>query len=380
MGIKKLGAKKYRVLWTDEVGREHRKVLHGSKEEAEAFLVEQKLRVARIKDGLEVRDRNPGKLTVAKAAKAFRAARASSQVTQTVRDYIEETDLAGVPLERVTTAMLRVHLDGLVSKAWRNEQARLAEDPEAKPRKVQASPKLGPTSLNHVREYLVGMFQRAIDNGEIVGANPAKKLKKARAPKYAWTTLTVEEIEKLLEKTPMPDSAMIAAALLALRKGEIFGLDVADVDVDRWELHVRRSHSRSTTKSGRARIVPIHPALRPFFVAAIEASHGGVLFPGRKDPKTGAERRRHKDGDLSGKLKEHLAAAGIAKRIRWHDLRHTAATLMLQAGAPIAHVSRVLGHSSIAITADRYGHLVTEDLRAAVERIPFKIEPKVVNQ
>ena len=68
-----------------------------------------------------------------------------------------------------------------------------------------------------------------------------------------------------------------------------------------------------------------------------------------------------------------IKAAKITKRIRFHDLRHTAATLMLQAGAPVQHVWRILGHSSIAITVDTYGHLVTDDLRAAVALVAFDV-------
>ncbi len=60
-------------------------------------------------------------------------------------------------------------------------------------------------------------------------------------------------------------------------------------------------------------------------------------------------------------LRSALAAAGLPS-IRCHDLRHTAATLMLAAGVPLATISRTLGHSTLAITADIYA-AVTPDLR-----------------
>src|SRR5690606_12921553 len=63
-----------------------------------------------------------------------------------------------------------------------------------------------------------------------------------------------------------------------------------------------------------------------------------------------------------------LRAAGLP-RFRFHDLRHSAATFLIAAGIPLKHVSDVLGHSTIAITADTYGHLLDESNRAAGEAI-----------
>ena len=67
-----------------------------------------------------------------------------------------------------------------------------------------------------------------------------------------------------------------------------------------------------------------------------------------------------------------LKAAGIRRQLRIHSLRHTYASLALQRGVPLLTVSRQLGHSSIAITADVYGHLApdaTKEAAAAWEAI-----------
>lgn len=55
--------------------------------------------------------------------------------------------------------------------------------------------------------------------------------------------------------------------------------------------------------------------------------------------------------------------------MRLHDLRHTYASLLLQAGEPIAYVKQQLGHSSIQVTVDRYGHFIPGANRQAVERL-----------
>jgi hypothetical protein len=55
--------------------------------------------------------------------------------------------------------------------------------------------------------------------------------------------------------------------------------------------------------------------------------------------------------------------------LRFHDLRHTTATLMLRAGVPVHHAQRVMRHRDVRLTTETYGHLVADDLRDAVERI-----------
>ena len=77
--------------------------------------------------------------------------------------------------------------------------------------------------------------------------------------------------------------------------------------------------------------------------------------------------------DMHNITKRHfhtcLQKAGL-RRIRYHDLRHTFASLLLQDGQSLKYVSDQLGHSSIKMTADVYGHLVPGANRGAVNRLP----------
>jgi integrase len=63
-----------------------------------------------------------------------------------------------------------------------------------------------------------------------------------------------------------------------------------------------------------------------------------------------------------------LEKAGI-RRVRFHDLRHTYASLLIQQGESLAYVRDQLGHSSIQLTVDTYGHLIPSANRAAVDRL-----------
>ena len=65
----------------------------------------------------------------------------------------------------------------------------------------------------------------------------------------------------------------------------------------------------------------------------------------------------------------NLAKAGL-RRVRYHDLRHTFASLLLQNGEPLAYIKEQLGHSSITMTVDVYGHLEPGRNRQAVNKLP----------
>jgi integrase len=65
----------------------------------------------------------------------------------------------------------------------------------------------------------------------------------------------------------------------------------------------------------------------------------------------------------------------LVRKIRFHDLRHTTASLLLMAGANPAAVQRILRHSDPRITTEVYGHLVPDYLRAEIDRLSFGISP-----
>src|SRR4051812_14241118 len=76
--------------------------------------------------------------------------------------------------------------------------------------------------------------------------------------------------------------------------------------------------------------------------------------------------------------KMRMWPAGIPRPMRFHDIRHTTATLLLKAGVPIQHVQRILRHANIRTTVDTYGHLANEDLRAPLDLLP-KVKPLAMN-
>ncbi len=71
---------------------------------------------------------------------------------------------------------------------------------------------------------------------------------------------------------------------------------------------------------------------------------------------------------MTGEFKRHLAREGLPS-VRFHDLRHTAATLMLRAGVPIPTASHILGHANPSMTLKRYAHVLSDMQESAAERL-----------
>ncbi len=164
-------------------------------------------------------------------------------------------------------------------------------------------------------------------------------------------------------------------ATCGLRVGEVLGLQVGDMDVPGLRLHIRRTVRRGyvdSPKSGKAGIVDAPASTMAVLArireirqaeAAVQGTEARWLFPGAtwtSMPETPEA--------VQNAMRRFLKAAGLRK-IRPHDLRHTYATLAIQAGVPLLTVSRQLRHASISTTADIYAHAVPGSNRAAADAL-----------
>ncbi len=236
-------------------------------------------------------------------------------------------------------------------------------------------------TLGNIRGVLNGIFRRAVIVG-VLTRNPVEAIRNRlgredREVRQAeW--LTEAELTRFLavaaEREPRHHPFFLTIASTGLRAGETMGLQVGDVDLERWRLAVRRAirkHRVGSPKSGRPRTVDMPPSamevLRKWMdvvraEAAVRGAAATWLFPSR----TGGPMEER---FATQAFRRALVGAGITRRIRLHDLRHTYASLALQRGVPLLVVSRQLGHASIAITADVYGHLAPGATRAAADAL-----------
>ncbi|MCU0833346.1 MAG: site-specific integrase, partial [Chromatiaceae bacterium] len=142
------------------------------------------------------------------------------------------------------------------------------------------------------------------------------------------------------------------------RKGELLGLEWSRVDFEQGLIHLEGKH----TKAGKRRSVPLcregcDALLR---LARFRARH----CP--ESPWVFAHRDGSRASDVSDAFNTACRLAGI-RDFTVHDLRHTCAAWLVSAGAPLAEIRDLLGHSTILMT-ERYAHLAPDNLRRTVAR------------
>jgi integrase len=262
---------------------------------------------------------------------------------------------------------------------------------------------LAPKTLNNLRAWIQGVFAKAIQRQVWTRANPADAVPRRTVPKRMPSYLKPDEVQAMLAQLPETWRGFFATAVYTgMRRGEVVGLQRRDVDLEAGTIVVTRSWDSDTTKGRRARLLPIHPELRPYLVAAMEASTSALVFarPDGAMQSTHAHLPRllrsalnsaglvdgwvmkcrrcsHRETSKTSEPKRcpecgfKLWASPVPRRVRFHDLRHTTATLMLKSGASLAVVQRMLGHTDPNVTANTYGHLDLDDLRRGVERLSF---------
>lgn len=169
--------------------------------------------------------------------------------------------------------------------------------------------------------------------------------------------LSADEAARLIaaaEQSRNPLLAPVVGLLLltGMRVSELLSTRWEHVDIARRTLHV------PTSKTGRSRYVPLAKAA----VAIIEGmprKDGAVfLFPSPKCPQTHLTTIKH--GWQTARDAADLPG------LRIHDLRHSAASFMVNSGVDLFAVGKVLGHANVASSA-RYSHLAQDTLLAAVE-------------
>lgn len=205
--------------------------------------------------------------------------------------------------------------------------------------------------------FLGSMFTMAERWGWVDTSPVTKAVKKVlRESRPRTRYLTQAEFDRLYEAASEPLRPILVLAVeTGLRKTELLGLTIADIDLQRRELHLE------TTKAGRPRQVPLSRKALTVIRDLLERRarpRSAFLLHGAGGDRVGDPRKAFDSA---------CRRAGI-RDFRWHDLRHTFASWWVQGGGDIYRLSRVLGHSTLQMTA-RYGHLRTDDLHEELERV-----------
>ena len=209
------------------------------------------------------------------------------------------------------------------------------------------------------------IYKRALVRGEIA-VNPVVGLQMPAVRGGRNRFATPSECAELLDALPARDRPVWATAMYAgLRRGELMALRIDDIDLERSVIHVRRGwdtlEGEITPKSGRERTVPVNRTLRGYLephLAALPWSEGLVF---------GVNDRSTFNGTPLMKRAARYWEATELHRITLHECRHTFASMMIAAGVNAKALSTYMGHATISITLDRYGHLMPGNEDEAAE-------------
>jgi integrase len=234
---------------------------------------------------------------------------------------------------------------------------------------------LSPSRIRNAHQVLAQVFAAAVEGGRLA-RNPAAGVRLPKRVEREMLFLDGAQVEQLADAiAPHYRVLVYFLAYTGLRFGEAVALKVRRLDLLRGTCEVVESATEvgsrlewGTTKTDERRTVRL-----PRFLAELLGEH---LADRPADPDAlvftapmGGPLRERKF--LHGQLKPAAQRAGLPGTLRGHDLRHTAASLLIRQGASVKAVQKTLGHKSAVVTLDRYGHLWPDELEDLAERLDW---------
>ena len=322
--------------------------------------------------------------------------------------FMATVEVSKMKGEYVTPALGRVSVDELSTEWLRRKEAKLARSsyrPVESAYRLHVKPRWGSVSVSKVEhdeveawvadlvlaghsativrrchQALAGIMDLA-EKQRRVASNPARGIEgiPAKRPKPR-NYLSVEQLWALAQAARAEFQPLVLVlGLVGLRWSEAIALRPMDVDVARGRIHVQRGAVEddwaafvvSEPKGDEARSVPIPDALAPMIRGLVSAAekrggHEALLFP----PRRGTEFLTRPDSG-SGWLDGAVKRSGVP-RVTAHDLRHTAASIAVSAGASVLSLARMLGHAP-DVCLRIYADLFDSDLDAVAAAISSRV-------
>ena len=275
-------------------------------------------------------------------------------------------------------------------------------------RQMIAAKKKAELSRSTIRNILApmrGMYNQAIEDGK-AHINPAammgKHNKQSSVPSdKKINPLNREETQIMLDKAekdfPHYYPLFLCAPRTGIREGELIGLKGIDLDFINRLIDVQRNISRGKVtlpKNGKTRKVDMSKQLTAVLSDLLSRKRAVAL---RKEMEKPSGERRDGTAVVNEVMEDWLFTTpkgarldpsnlrkvfgkllidAKVRRVRFHDLRHTFATALIEQGEGLTYVKDQCGHSSIKITVDIYGHLVPGGNRQAVDRLDERVTVK----
>ncbi len=249
---------------------------------------------------------------------------------------------------------------------------------------------LSPTTVKHLHVIVHSALDDAVRLG-LIARNVADMVRPPRIAQHEMQAMDDHQVAHFIDAAQRDETSgtvFILAITTGMRLGELSGLRWKDIDLDRGIVQVQQTlvsmsgkllftepKTRKARRSIRLMKVAIY-ALRKQRIWHLEQAmlfgpewnKHGLVFPNALGNPLDPTR-------LRTRFFAFLEQESLP-RIRFHDLRHTAATLMLKRGVNVKVVSEMLGHANISITLGVYGHVLPDMQQAAIDIMDGFIEEK----
>jgi integrase len=235
---------------------------------------------------------------------------------------------------------------------------------------------LGNATINTLFASLSAAYSYLVEQGWC-SENAVKLIRELEVAERPFLWLqSAGEVQKLLAACNENIRTLVAVLVgTGMRLDEALHLMWTDIDLQHRVIHVHRGR-RGAPKSGRLRHVPIFDSVLTVLRAMkLAKGKNTLLWPGAKLDKFDEQLPRNKTS-IFRPFKAAVLRAGLPKKLRLHDLRHTFAGLFLASGGDIFKLSKILGHSSVAITQQVYAHLHPDAFAEDYSRVSFAMPDK----
>lgn len=257
-----------------------------------------------------------------------------------------------------------------------------------------------PNSVIHYHAIIHQALKYALKT-DLVSQNVALKVDRPKKNDFQPVFLDANELQKLFEiiKGTKLELPVLVAAFYGLRRGEVVGLKWDAIDFERGTLTIKRTvteiqvegktkiieQNSAKTKSS-LRTLPLVGSFKEYFMQVKQAQelnkqicgncynydYDGYVFVDELG-------ERMKPSYLTGYFPQFVQKHGL-RRMRFHDLRHSCASLLLANGVPLKQIQEWLGHSDFSTTANIYAHLdYTSKLSSAQAMVDGMALPEAGN-
>ena len=277
-----------------------------------------------------------------------------------IKTHVLTHSIAKIQIQKLSTSHIQKFM---------NEKAKENRIIVIKGKKISSTEKLSPRTVNFLHFLISSSLEQAIKN-EMITKNPAKYCKKLANVKREIKALNTEQVIALLTTAkghPMYP-ALVIALHTGLRRGEVLGLTWENIDLDEGTIKVTQSLVKikggtklqePKTKSSNRKI-PMTDTIKELLSRNKQKT--GIIFQTRNN-KPVHPRSFQRTFNIWCKN------AGLPKETRLHDLRHTFATNMINAGIDIKTAQSLTGHADSRTLLDIYTHTVSASQRNAANII-----------